>query len=53
MRFYSGPRLLVIDGFAYSRTAPGPDANAALFEVSNRRCLKSSTILTSHTGVAS
>lgn len=53
MRFYCGPRLLVIDEFAYSRTAPGPDANAALFEVINRRYLKSSTIVTSHAGVAS
>ncbi|BBG01218.1 MULTISPECIES: IS21-like element helper ATPase IstB [Pseudonocardia] len=53
MRFYCGPRLLVIDEFAYSRTAPDPDANAALFEVINRRYLKSSTIVTSHAGVAS
>ena len=30
-----------------------PDANTALFEVINRRYLKSSTILTSHAGVAS
>jgi DNA replication protein DnaC len=53
MRFYCGPRLLVIDEFAYARSQPDPDANAALFEVINRRYLKSSTILTSHAGVAS
>jgi DNA replication protein DnaC len=53
MRFYCGPRLLVIDEFAYARAQPDPDANTALFEVINRRYLKSSTILTSHAGVAS
>ena len=53
MRFYCGPRLLVIDEFAYARSQPDPDANTALFEVINRRYLKSSTILTSHAGVAS
>jgi DNA replication protein DnaC len=53
MRFYCGPRLLVIDEFAYARSQPDPDANAALFEVINRRYLKSSTIVTSHAGVAS
>jgi DNA replication protein DnaC len=52
MRFYCGPRLLVIDEFAYQRGQPDPDANSALFEVISRRYLKSSTILTSHTGVA-
>jgi DNA replication protein DnaC len=52
MRFFCGPRLLVIDEFAYSRHNPDPDANTALFEVISRRYLKSSTIVTSHTGVA-
>jgi DNA replication protein DnaC len=52
MRFFCGPRLLVIDEFAYARHTPDPDANAALFEVLSRRYLKSSTILTSHAGVA-
>jgi DNA replication protein DnaC len=52
MRFFCGPRLLVIDEFAYARQHPDPDANTALFEVISRRYLKSSTILTSHTGIA-
>ena len=52
MRFFCGPRLLVIDEFAYARTHPDPDANTALFEVISRRCQKSSTIITSHTGIA-
>lgn len=53
MRFFCGPRLLVIDELAYARHHPDPDANAALFEVISRRYLKSSTIVTSHAGVAS
>jgi DNA replication protein DnaC len=53
MRFYCGPKLLVIDEFAYARHTPDPEANAALFEVISRRYLRSSTILTSHTGIAS
>jgi DNA replication protein DnaC len=52
MRFYCGPRLLVIDEFAYSREHPDPEANTAVFQVIARRYLKSSTIVTSHTGVA-
>ena len=52
MRFFCGPRLLVIDEFAYARTHPDPDANTALFEVISRRYQKSSTIITSHTGIA-
>jgi DNA replication protein DnaC len=52
MRFFCGSRLLVIDELAYARHHPDPDANAALFEVISRRYLKSSTIVTSHTGVA-
>jgi hypothetical protein len=47
------PRLLVIDEFAYARHNPDPEANTALFEVISRRYLKSSTILTSHAGIAS
>jgi DNA replication protein DnaC len=53
MRFFAGPRLLVIDEFAYARHNPDPEANAALFEVISRRYLKSSTIVTSHAGIAS
>lgn len=53
MRFYCGPRLLVIDELAYARQHPDPDANTALFEVISRRYLKSSTLITSHAGVAS
>jgi DNA replication protein DnaC len=53
MRFFCGPRLLVIDEFAYARHSPDPEANTALFEVISRRYLKSSTILTSHAGIAS
>jgi DNA replication protein DnaC len=53
MRFFCGPRLLVIDEFAYARHHPDPEANTALFEVISRRYLKSSTIVTSHAGVAS
>jgi chromosomal replication initiation ATPase DnaA len=52
IRFFCGPRLLVIDEFAYARTHPDPDANTALFEVISRRYQKSSTIITSHTGIA-
>ena len=52
MRFLCGLRLLVIDEFAYARRNPDPEANTALFEVISRRHLKSSTILTSHTGIA-
>jgi DNA replication protein DnaC len=52
MRFFCGPRLLVIDEFAYARHNPDPEANAPLFEVI-RRYLKSSTIVTSHAGIAS
>src|SRR6476620_9128696 len=52
MRFFCGPRLLVIDEFAYARTHPDPDANTALVEVIPRGHLKCSTIITSHTGIA-
>jgi DNA replication protein DnaC len=53
MRFYCNQRLLVIDEFAYARHNPDPEANTAVFEVISRRYLKSSTIVTSHAGVAS
>jgi len=53
MRFFAGPRLLVIDEFAYARHNPDPEANTALFEVISRRYLKTSTIVTSHAGIAS
>ena len=53
MRFFCGPRLLVIDEFAYARHNPDPEANAALFEVISRRYLKSSTIVAGHAGIAS
>lgn len=52
LRFFCGVRLLVIDEFAYARDRIDPDANTALFEVIARRYLRSSTILTSHAGVA-
>jgi DNA replication protein DnaC len=37
----------------HARHNPDPEANTALFEVISRRYLKSSTIVTSHAGVAS
>ena len=40
MRFFCGPRLLVIDEFAYARHNPDPEANTALFEVISRRYLQ-------------
>ncbi|MGH3503123.1 MAG: ATP-binding protein [Nocardioidaceae bacterium] len=52
MRFFCGPRRLVIDEVAYKTTVPDPEANAALFEVISRRYLKSSTIAVPHAGVA-
>src|SRR5664280_1746542 len=48
MRFYAGPRLLVIDEFGYRRLSE--DGNAALFQVISQRYLKSSVALTSHVG---
>ncbi len=50
LRFYAGPKLLVIDEFGYRRLSE--DANAALFQVISQRYLKSSIIITSHAGVA-
>lgn len=50
MRFYAGPRLLVVDELGY---LPLPeDGASALFQVINRRYLKSSTILTTNVGIA-
>jgi DNA replication protein DnaC len=49
MRFYAGPKLLVIDELGY---LPLPaDAAAALFQVISMRHLKSSTVLTTNRGV--
>ena len=53
MRFFCGPRLIVIDEFASARHNPDPEANTALFEVVSHRYLKSSTIVTSRAGIAS
>lgn len=50
MRFYAGPRLLVIDELGYL-PLPG-DGAAALFQVINQRYLKSSTVLTTNVGIA-
>jgi hypothetical protein len=50
MRFFAGPRLLVIDELGYL-PLPG-DGAAALFQVINQRYLKSSTILTTNVGIA-
>lgn len=52
MRFFAGPRLLVIDELGY-RTRLDEAAAAALFQVVSNRYLKSSIILTAHVGVAS
>jgi DNA replication protein DnaC len=50
LRFYAGPRLLVIDEFGYRRL--DEHANAALFQVISQRYLKGSVIITSHAGIA-
>lgn len=52
MRFYAGPRLLVIDELGY-RNRLDEHAAAALFQVISQRYLKSSTIITAHVGIAS
>ncbi|WP_406865221.1 ATP-binding protein [Streptomyces solicamelliae] len=49
MRFFAGPRLLVIDELGYL-PLPGHGASA-LFQVINQRYLKSSTILTTNVGI--
>src|ERR1700691_6334407 len=51
MRFFAGPRLLVIDEVGYLPLAN--EAAAALFQVITTRYLKSSTILTTNLGVGS
>jgi DNA replication protein DnaC len=50
MRFYAGPRLLIIDEFGYLPLAS--EAAAALFQVVTQRYLKSSTVLTTNLGIA-
>ena len=51
MRFYAGPRLLIIDEVGY---LPLPDeAAAALFQVVSQRYLKGSVVLTTNLGIAS
>jgi DNA replication protein DnaC len=50
MRFFAGPRLLVIDELGYL-PLPG-DGASALFQVINQRYLKSSTILSTNVGIA-
>ncbi|MDP5309976.1 ATP-binding protein [Streptomyces poriferorum] len=50
MRFFAGPRLLVIDELGYL-PLPG-DGASALLQVINQRYLKSSTIRTTNVGIA-
>jgi IstB-like ATP binding protein len=50
MRFFAGPKLLVIDELGYL-PLPG-DGASALFQVINQRYVKSSTILTTNVGIA-
>ena len=49
MRFYAGPRLLVIDEVGYL-PMPG-EAGAALFQVITQRYLKGSVVLTTKLGI--
>lgn len=51
MRFFAGPRLLVIDEVGYLPLAN--EAAAALFQVITQRYLKSSTVLTTNLGIGS
>jgi DNA replication protein DnaC len=51
MRFFAGPRLLIIDEVGYLPLQN--EASAALFQVITQRYLKSSTILTTNLGIAS
>ena len=51
MRFYAGPRLLVIDEVGYLPLAS--EAAAALFQVITQRYLKSSIVMTTNLGIAS
>ena len=50
MRFFAGPRLLIIDEWGYLPLSA--EGASALFQVINARYLKSSTILTTNVGVA-
>jgi DNA replication protein DnaC len=49
LRFFSQPRLLVIDEFGYRKL--DEDGRSLLFEVVNARYLKGSIITTSHVGI--
>ena len=51
MRFYAGPRLLIIDEVGYLPLAG--EAAAALFQVVTQRDLKGSIALTTNLGVGS
>jgi DNA replication protein DnaC len=51
MRFYAGPRLLIVDEIGYL-TMPA-EAAAALFQVVSQRYLKGSIVLTTNLGIAS
>ena len=51
MRFFAGPRLLVIDEVGYLPMAA--EAAAALFQVITQRYLKSSIVMTTNLGVSS
>jgi DNA replication protein DnaC len=51
MRFFAGPRLLIIDEAGYLPLQN--EASAALFQVITQRYLKSSTVLTTNLGIAS
>jgi DNA replication protein DnaC len=50
LRFFTQPRLLVIDEFGYRRL--DEEGRSLLFEVINGRYLKGSIITTSHVGIA-
>ncbi len=51
MRFYAGPRLLILDEVGYLPMAA--EAAAALFQVITQRYLKGSVVLTTNLGIAS
>ena len=51
MRFFAGPRLLIIDEVGYLPLAS--EAAAALFQVITQRYLKGSIVLTTNLGIAS
>jgi DNA replication protein DnaC len=51
MRFFAGPRLLIIDEVGYLPLAN--EAAASLFQVITQRYLKSSTVLTTNLGIGS